>query len=177
MRAPEKPSPAVTTTSHAHADDRHEGTLRQLYATYGSMVQQVCLGYAGGRVALADDLRQEVFLRVWRGLRGFRGEASAKTWLYRITVNTCLEEVRRQARRAEVELPDGLVSGGGGPETAYERLYAAIGELPRLDRLLLMLQLDGQTNAQIATVTGLTANNVRVRTHRARGRLKALLTP
>ena len=114
------------------------------------------------------------------GSGGFRGEASAKTWLYRITVNTCLEEVRRRGRHPEAELPSHLPAAPNGGTAAsddtYERLYAAIGALPRVDRLLLMLQLDGQTNAQIATVTELTPNHIRVRTHRARARLKQILT-
>lgn len=169
----------ATTSNAVDLAAGRDAAFGQLYAEYGTMVQQLCLGYAGGRAALAEDLCQEVFLNAWRGLDGFRGGASAKTWLYRITVNTCLEEVRRRERRHETELPDALSGEAGAAETdddvTHARLYAAIGQLPKLDRLLLMLQLDGQTNAQIATVTGLTANHIRVRTHRSRARLREII--
>lgn len=66
--------------------------------------------------SLAEDLTQEVFLRVWKGLPGYHGEASFSTWIYTITRNTCLTELKRRAARPTVSLQ--------GPELAdlHDRL-------------------------------------------------------
>ncbi len=70
-----------------------------------------------GSLADADDLAQEALLRAWRGLGGFDGRASLKTWLYRIATNACLTELERRPRRG---LPDarGEPSDGGSPPSA-----------------------------------------------------------
>ena len=157
--------------------------FEQLYAEYAGMVHQLCLGFVRGRTQEADDLSQEVFVQVWRHLGEFRQEASAKTWLYRITVNACLQYTRKLERRRERELttPDEVADGPTDHATdtvgsQLERLYAAIGTLPEIDRLIYMLTLEGQTNAQIADVTGLTPGALRVRIHRSRQTLRKKLT-
>ena len=154
--------------------------FEQLYADYAGMVRQLCLGYSKGHAAAADDISQEVFVQVWRYLDEFRQEASAKTWLYRITVNACLayshtlKRRREEALSAREQLPAQQDSSTINPQ--LDRLYAAIGTLPEIDRLIYMLTLEGQTNAQIAEVTGLSAGALRVRIHRSRQALRKLLT-
>src|SRR3712207_7799915 len=59
----------------------------------------------------AQDASQEVWVRVWRNIKGFRGESAFSTWLYRITMNTCLSARQREARREEREY--------GGDEMPY----------------------------------------------------------
>ena len=154
--------------------------FEQLYAEYAGMVRQLCLGYSQGHAAAADDISQEVFVQVWRYLDEFRQEASAKTWLYRITVNACLayshtlKRRREEALSAPEQLPAQPDSSTINPQ--LDRLYTAIGTLPEIDRLIYMLTLEGQTNAQIAEVTGLSAGALRVRIHRSRQALRKLLT-
>ncbi|MFF4058424.1 sigma-70 family RNA polymerase sigma factor [Streptomyces sp. NPDC001668] len=64
----------------------------------------------------AEDLVQETFLRAWRARDGFQGRASARTWLYRIATNTCLDQLRRTARRPQRYEPvPGMNHGGGEP--------------------------------------------------------------
>ena len=166
-----------------------EQHFESLYADYAGMVRTLCRGYARGDEALAADLTQETFLQVWRYLDRFAGEASAKTWVYRIAVNTCLGEVRRQRSRPDTR-------GGAPPETTaapptepsvdpsadagrdaprYRALYRALGELAEVDRLVLILQLEGLDYGEIAGVVGLDRGHVRVRAHRARQRLRTLL--
>jgi RNA polymerase sigma-70 factor (ECF subfamily) len=62
-----------------------------------------------GSLSDADDMAQEAMLRAWRGLDGFDGRASFRTWLYRIATNTCLTEIERRPRR---ELPDAMNEAG-----------------------------------------------------------------
>ncbi|GAA4358643.1 sigma-70 family RNA polymerase sigma factor [Hymenobacter saemangeumensis] len=150
----------------------------ELYQSHRRRVARLCLGYCGGDVDTANDLLQEVFLRVWLNLDQFRHEAALSTWLYRICVNTCLQWVRQHKRRPEASgeaLPD-LPAPPPDPQAAQlARLHRALGRLPEADRLLMMLVLDEQPYARIAEICEQTEGNIRVRLHRIRQRLAQLL--
>ncbi|MCU0401798.1 MAG: RNA polymerase sigma factor, partial [Algoriphagus sp.] len=67
-----------------------------LYQSHYRMVTQLCMGFVKGDQDQAKDLTQEVFIQVWNNLQSFRQESSPKTWIYRITVNTCLNHLKKQ---------------------------------------------------------------------------------
>ena len=69
--------------------DRHQ-FFKGLHEQYYPMVKQLCLGYMKGDTYAAEDITQEVFINIWNGLEKFRSDASYKTWIYRIAINTCL---------------------------------------------------------------------------------------
>ena len=85
----------------ARLKNRDEAAFRQLVEDYQGMVYNVAVRLIGNREDAAD-LCQEVFLRVWRNLPGFRGDASLKTWIYQSTLNACRNRFRdaHRARRA-----------------------------------------------------------------------------
>jgi RNA polymerase sigma-70 factor (ECF subfamily) len=159
----------------------------QLFEVHRPAVIKLCRGYMKGDVAAAEDLAQEVFVQVWRNLDRFRGEASAKTWIYRITVNTCLQALRTQSRRPQISdepldsssasAAISLAPAGNShcDDPRLNRLYQAIGTLSKIDRLVYMLMLEGQDYAGIAEVTGLTPGALRVRVHRSHEKLRKLL--
>ena len=153
--------------------------FESLYQKYQGMVSQLCLGYVKGDTDQAYDLSQEVFINCWKAMDTFRGEASYKTWVYRVTVNTCLQHIRREKRRPQVpwQTVEGQVAATPAPDPApqYRALYQAIGQLSELDRLIMMMVLDELDYEEIAHVTGLTAGNLRVRIHRNKKTLKTLL--
>ena len=160
----------------------------RLYAEHYGMVRQLCLGYCRGDDSRAGDLAQETFLQVWRYLGRFAGEAAAKTWIYRIAVNVCLGDVRHRHARPDLgaaTAPHALRHlaaepaarpAADDPDPRHRALYRALGELAEVDRLVLVLQLEGLDYSEIATVTELDRGHVRVRAHRARKRLRSLLT-
>ena len=150
--------------------------FEELYRTYQPMVVQVCLGFMQGDRELAHDLSQEVFINAWNALDRFRGASSPKTWIYRITVNTCLQHIRRRVRSQRVPLPE-VAAPPENPEAGtYPALYRAIGRLGELDRLVIMMVLDELTYEEITDVTGLAAGTLRVRIHRIKKSLKKYLT-
>ena len=158
----------------AHLNEEFEA----LYTAHVGMVRQLCLGFCQGREDIAADLCQDIFVNIWRKLDQFRGEASAKTWIYRITVNTCLQYQRSPAQRADAseELPEQLSDfTKSSPDARREALYRAIGYLPEIDRLIYMLTLEGQSSEQIAACTGLSTGGLRVRLHRSRNKLRQIL--
>ena len=73
---------------------RLKSLFESLHLQYYAMVLQMSLGYMKGDSELARDMAQEVFINIWNALAKFKGESSYKTWIYRITVNTCLLYIR-----------------------------------------------------------------------------------
>jgi RNA polymerase sigma-70 factor (ECF subfamily) len=134
-----------------------------------------------------DDLGQEIFVHIWKGLRTYRFDAPFPNWLSRVAVNTCLTHIKRRRRRWSLfvapEEPGSLdkvadVSGeaeASGREAA-ERLRPALEALKPKDRLVItLLHLDERPVAEVAALTGWSESNVKVRALRARLKLKALL--
>jgi len=154
--------------------------FESLYREYYPMVFQVCRGFVKGDIPLADDLSQEVFINTWNALEKFQGKSSYKTWIYRITVNTCLQFLRKDKKRQTQPIPEaGLdVQADHQNEDANERnemLYRAIGMLEELDRLIIMMVLDELKYSEIADVIGISEATLRVKIHRIKARLKKLM--
>ena len=72
--------------------------FESLHKQYFSMVLQMCLGFTQGDYDKASDLSQEIFIKIWKHLDSFKGLSSYKTWIYRITVNTCLQLIRKEKK-------------------------------------------------------------------------------
>jgi RNA polymerase sigma-70 factor (ECF subfamily) len=132
----------------------------------------------------AEDVTQETFLRVFRGLSGFRGDAQFETWLYRITANAAMTHLRRRGRFGDL-LPDDAderleaPSGSQLPaDTPVDRqaLAAALASLPDPMRIAVVLKdVYGLSCLEIAEMEGSTEGAIKVRLHRARKRLKDAL--
>lgn len=136
-----------------------------------------------GNVHEAQDLTQEAFLRVWRGLDRFRGDAKFTTWLYRIVVNLCcnrLPDLRRQLAAADVDETDPCalpaVAAPPGLVEEAERhalLHRQIAALPEKYRLVITLfYLQEQSYQEIAQTLNLPLNTVKTHLFRAREQLK-----
>ena len=139
----------------------------------------------------ARDVMQDAYLRAFRGLRRFRGEAGFSTWLHRITVN-CATSLLSGRQKASCDLLDDFgdavqlieQSAEGNPESAAstaddrERLVAALGELPDPLRLVVVLRdVYDLSHRDIAKELGISQTAAKVRLHRARRRLRERLFP
>lgn len=150
-----------------------------LHQDYFAMVLQMCLGFVSGDKDKANDLSQEVFIKVWTHLDSFKGLSSYKTWIYRITVNTCLQLIRKEKKSNSVSLND--YSHSVEEESQQDRdesvaeLYHAIGHLKETERLIIIMVLEGQSNEDIAEVLGLEHTTVRVKIHRIKKKLNKIL--
>src|SRR6476620_2867450 len=87
------------------------------------------LGYRGiGREEEARDVAQETFLRAYRALGGFKGQAKFSSWLYRITLNLCRDWIRRERRTPVAQAPEGVdiseMAGESEPSESIEDLVA-----------------------------------------------------
>lgn len=137
--------------------------------------------------AAAEDATQETFLRVYRSIHRFRGEARLATWIHRIAANVCLNEVARRQRCPE--RPDPRVGSGDeepgslpAPSSAAGHelrlsLEQVLGRLAPDKRLAFYLcHVEGLSAAEIAGITGETDEAIHKRLQRARRELLALWT-
>jgi RNA polymerase sigma-70 factor (ECF subfamily) len=130
-----------------------------------------------------DDLFQEICLALWQALPRFRGEASERTFVFRVAHNRGITHRFRGARVTQVDLEEAeeIPAPGRGPdEETLEgerraRLTRALHALPLSYNQVLTLALEGLPAREIGEVLGLTENNVGVRLSRARSTLRRLL--
>jgi RNA polymerase sigma-70 factor (ECF subfamily) len=135
----------------------------------------------------ARDVVQESYLRAWKGLPSFRGDAQFSTWMYRITANTAYTSAKRR-RRHRTESLDSMLEepielrADAQPEDAAEsaalldRLSLALDELPPKLRVLVVLKdVYGLSHEEIAEELGISVPAAKVRLHRGRKRLRDLL--
>jgi len=166
----------VSTERTANEANRRE-TFSRLIRVYGAALKRLSAAYVRDPGA-RDDLFQEIALALWIALPGFRGEASERTWLYRIAHNTASTHLHRMRRRGERERqpretdqePAADSTPGDELEQAdqQQRLFSALRELPTLDFQIVTMHLAELSYAEIADVVGLTQTNVGARLSRVR---------
>lgn len=140
------------------------------------LIYKVCYMYAEDRDHLKD-LYQEVMVNLWQGFSGFRGNSKLSTWIYRIAINTCVSYIRRHGRNSGHEPLDesasGIVDESHEHAAQLKMMYEMISTLGRIDKAIIMLWLDEYSYDEIASLTGVSRNNVASRIHRIKQRLSA----
>ena len=120
------------------------------------------------------DLFQEVLVKLWNGYDSFQGNSDIKTWIYRVTLNTCITIDRKKRRRNRAMLSmDVDYFDSQEQETAQVRiLHERIARLQPLDRAIILLWLEQISYGEIGEIVGISAKNVSVRLARIRVQLK-----
>ena len=119
----------------------------------------------------AEELAQDVFLRLYQHLDELESEAHAVFWLRRVTTQRCIDEARRRKRRPEVALdemePPAAPTHPGDP-LLHEHLRRLVGSLPESARMIVLLRYQEDLGpAEIANVLGMQVNTVKSQLHRA----------
>lgn len=162
--------------------------FEQLVTAYERKVYALALRSTGSE-ADAADLTQEVFLRTWRSLNSFRGDSTVSTWLYRITMNICIDFSRKKSLQLvpladeegnELPLPDRRTTNS--PEAALENqelsreLNTALKQLtPEHRQAILLRDVSGLTYQEIGRMLALEEGTVKSRLARARRNLRNIL--
>jgi RNA polymerase sigma factor (sigma-70 family) len=143
----------------------HAGAIRRLSAVYVP------------NAADRDDLFQKILLAVWQALPVFRGDASERTWLYRIAHNVALTYQRksRRARDREASLGHAMIDSRPSVDVRRLALVELVSQLPPEDRQLVILYLEGLSASEIEKITGIRAGTVSVRLTRIRQHLATAL--
>ena len=192
---PPVPPDDHTLVQRARSGD--ERAFRLLVERYQKKVYAVALGMVKDREE-AMDVVQEAFVKVHRSLDTFKADATFYTWLYRITVNVCIDVIRRRGamRSDSVEFDErvghdlaeanlGAVSSqlGSNPEKAVlqrelgEKIQAALEQIPEKHRAILLLrELDGLSYEELAQVLEIPKGTVMSRLFHARAKVQKLLS-
>lgn len=121
----------------------------------------------------ARDLLQDTLANLWNGFSRFREESSTRTWVIRITINTCISF--RRKRKADTTSADFLprVADASAEASAQiKMLHSRLQKLDYLDRALVMLWLEDLTYDEIGAIAGISAKSVGVRLVRIKNKLK-----
>ncbi len=170
-----------------YAQKGDQQALETLLLKYEKKVYNVAYRFMGNE-ADAYDMAQESLIKIYKGVRTFRLEASFSSWVYRVTVNTCLDELRKR-KKAPLSLDNTLESGvviedraGLTPEIhalnieSREDIQKAISTLSADHRITVVLRdIQGLTYEEIAETLSISIGTVKSRLNRGRQRLKEIL--
>jgi RNA polymerase sigma-70 factor (ECF subfamily) len=181
------PDGALVEAAASGSRDAFDELVRRHQAAIVTLVRAL----TGGR-GDAEDLAQEVFVRAWRSLRGFRGDSAFRTWLHRVAINVVRTSQKRRARLLRIFVPLGGTRDEHAPvpevADADEPVDAALARRQIVERALATLpddlrlavtlrDLQGLDYKEIAAALGAPIGTVESRIFRARQRLKPLLAP
>ena len=167
------------------AAGRHARAFDLLAPAYKDRVFRLSFSILKDRAA-AEDAAQETLVRVWKALPGFDGRAALGTWIYAITRNTCLMELRRRRPHVSFDDPDSVeaqhaaASIATGPAEVPERdnLLRLLETLPRNQQEAVRLfYLEDRSYEAVAEQLGMPLGTVKNLLHRARKRLMELARP
>ncbi len=161
---------------------------------YGQLVDKysariINLGYAMmGNRHDAEDIAQEAFVRAYKALAKFQKKAKFSSWLYQIALNLCKDHLKAKSRHARPADEEQLANINGNPKDQAprviiqgelsEKMREAINKLPYLYREAFVLRhLQGLEYEDVATITAVPADTVRVRAYRAREMMRQTLSP
>ncbi len=154
---------------------QQEQAFIALAETYKQVIYKVCYMYATDADNL-NDLYQETVINLWKAFPRFRGESKESTWVYRISLNTCISFMRKAKSRPEVvPITVDLEAIAEEDTTAQLReLYRMINRLGQLERALILLWLEEKSYQEMADITGITRANVAVKLNRIKEKLKTM---
>ncbi|MCF3640897.1 RNA polymerase sigma factor [Rhizobium sp. TRM95111] len=162
----------------AAAGDRE--AFAALLSQHYDFIHTVAWRWCGERQD-AEDVAQEVCIRLAGAIRGFRGTSRFRTWLYTVTLNAARDHMRKRRREqwrdADYVREQAVSAGGGdGSDDASDDLWRAVRQLPDKQRdAVLLIYGEGLTHAAAADVLGCAETTVSWHVHEARKRLKVLL--
>mgnify|MGYP001060609180 CR=1 FL=1 len=151
----------------------HRSAQGELYRKYAKAMYHIAARMVPER-QLATDLTQDVFVKVFEELKRFRGESTLGAWIKRITINTCLNHLKKAGRLREDELNEGLLlipdeEDRISKDVDMKSIHNAIKELPDGSRTVLNLYLlEGYRHKEIAEIMGITESTSKTQYRRGK---------
>lgn len=157
----------------AAGDPRTREQFATVMREYDDMVSRICFGYARTEAEFGD-LRQDALINIWQGLPKYHGDSSLRTWVYRVTLNTCVTTLRKRYSEPDREDLDRLYSVIDESEerrNMIAEMHECISQLSAIDKAIMLMWLDEFSYDEIAATMGMPRNTVATRLRRARGHL------
>lgn len=146
------------------------------------IIHKVCRMYLESEEE-RKDLFQEILLQLWRSYPKFREESKISTWMYRVALNTAISSFKKKKRNPQKQgLSPNLEEIADKPysfeyEEKLKVLYQAIEKLSKVEKAIVMLYFEDYSTEDIGEIVGITANNVRVKMNRIKGKLQKIVNP
>lgn len=154
----------------------NEQEFTHIVREHKSTIYTVCYMFSKDQDEV-NDLFQDVLINLWRGIAHFKGESKLATWIYRISLNTCISADRKK-KKAEVEplsqQADLYATTDEAETRQIQMLHKRVHRLRPFDRAIVLLWLEGLPYDEIGAITGISAKNVSVRLVRIREELKKM---
>ena len=142
------------------------------------IINSVCYFYSSEIIPF-EDLRQEVYINIWKGIDHFRSESKLSTWIYRIAINTALMAIRTGKRRINTVPIDSIVLNisqetDNSQKDRLEALDSLIDKLDEIEKAIILLWLDEYSYEEIAETMGMKKSNVATKIFRIKEKLSKL---
>ncbi|MDD4226923.1 MAG: sigma-70 family RNA polymerase sigma factor [Mariniphaga sp.] len=144
------------------------------------IIHKVCNMYCD-REEDRNDLFQEIIAQLWKSYPSFRNESKVSTWMYRVGLNTAITSFRKNKRRPDQNSlsVENFQMADENPEYETEenikQLHRAVAQLTGVEKSIVLLFLENKKYEEIAEITGITQNYVRVKMNRIKKKLKILM--
>jgi RNA polymerase sigma-70 factor (ECF subfamily) len=151
-----------------------EKEFAQIVREHKATIYTVCYMFSKDKEEV-EDLFQEALIALWRGFEGFREECNIRSWIYRVSLNTCISAERKKRRRtdsARLTMDINLFADTDEDSRQAQMLRQRIGKLGVFDRAIILLWLENLSYEEIGAIVGISAKNVSVRLVRIREQLK-----
>lgn len=153
----------------------NERDFASLIKQHSRIINKVSYFYANDKLPF-DDLRQEIYVNIWLGLKQFRGDSKMSTWIYRVAVNSALMALRSSKPKIEtVSVDFGLLDISSEADDVQrenlQALQSLINRLEDIEKAIMLLWLDEHSYDEIADIIGLKRNTVAVKIHRIKDKL------
>ena len=143
---------------------------------YRKTIYTVCYFYSKDSEEV-NDLYQEILINLWKGFEKFRGESSLKTWIWRVSLNTCNNQERKKKSSVQtipLSIDIDLYNDDDVQSKQIQILYDRINRLDVFDRAIILLWLENMNYQDIADVVGISLSNVTTRLFRIKEQLKSM---
>lgn len=158
--------------------ERTHKQFLELIKKHQSILHKICFIYCRNGAG-REDLQQEIILQLWKSFPSFQGKAAFSTWMYRVALNTAINQTKK---------PGLLIDSSSSPELSYDPsesyhlseeiqiLYMAISRLKKIEKAIILLWLEERSYEEIAEMIGITVKNVSVKLVRIKARLAEIIS-
>lgn len=148
--------------------------FEQMVEEHKATIYSVCYMFADSK-EMADDLFQDVLVNLWQGIGSFRGESTARSWVYKVSLNTCISAGRKKKiETVPLDVAPEVYNQASPEGRQNAQLHERITKLEKFERAIVLLWLEDMSYDEIASIVGISPQAVGVRLLRIKEKLKSL---
>ena len=153
-----------------------EAEFEKIVRDHKRRIYTVCYMFSQDQSEV-EDLFQDILVNIWRDLESFKGDKYLATWIWKVSLNTCInhsKKSKKEGKKIPLDVDINLYEDVDAESLQIRQLHERIGQLGYMDRSLVLLWLENLTYDEIGAILGVSANNVAVRLVRIKEKLKKM---